>query len=160
MSSLKLSDSAFGSVGLTITENIDLAALSATLTTLLRRTYQVDSLDVSSVTVEGLPNFDPQQGTGGLTALGVGAVGSSITVGAFNVFSYGTAPGEPRSFAGFETLFLTPQTIADVTDFTPSFFIFDGEISDSFETSLSFDDALRSFDFSALGEGPLEVYLD
>ncbi len=160
MASLKLSNSAFGSVGFSLTENIDLAALSATLTTLLGRAYQLDSLDVSRVTQEGLPNFNPQLGTGGLTALGLGAAGSGITIGAFNVFSSATGPGEPLSFAGFETLFLTPQTIAEVAEFTPSFYIFEGGISDSFENSLSFDGALRTFDFSALGEGPLEVYLD
>ncbi len=160
MPSLKLSDSAFGSVGFSITENIDLAALSATLTTLLGRPYQIDSLDVSRITQAGLPGFDPQTGTGGLTALGLGAAGSGITVGAFNVFSYGTGPGDPLSFAGFETLFLSPETIAEVTDFTPSFYIFEGGIGDAFENSLSFDDTLRTFDFSALGEGPLEVYLD
>ncbi|MEQ8801834.1 MAG: hypothetical protein RLP45_07330, partial [Haliea sp.] len=159
MASLKLSDSAFGSVGLSITENLDLAALSASLTALLGQNYQFDSLDVSSVTVEGLPSFDPQLGADGLIATGLGLSGSRITVGGFDAFFASFQLGDPLSFTGFETLALTPQTIADVTQFTPSFTIFDGIIDDAFERSLTFDDTLLAFDFSALGTGPLEIRL-
>ena len=162
MASLKLSDSAFGSVGLTITENIDLAALSASLTALLGQTYQIDSLDASNVTREGLPNFDPQLNTGGLTAVGLGLVGSRLTVGAFDTFFASFETGAPLSFSGFETVAFTPQTVAPFVDPILRFDIFAGEIFDpsTLEQSLTFDATLRVFDFSAIGAGSLEVRLN
>jgi len=159
MASLKLSESAFGTVGLTITENIDLAALSASLSALLGQTYQLDSLDVSSITQGGLPNFDPLLNTGGLTATGLGLVGSRLTIGAFDSFFGSFEVGDPLSFSGFETLAFTPQTVAPFADFV-WFSIFENSIINTFEEPLTFDDTLRVFDFSAIGSGPLEVRLD
>ena len=160
MASLKLSESAFGSVGLTITENIDLLALSETLSALLGQTYQLDSLDVSNIRREGLPSFDQELGADGLTATGLGLVGSRLTIGAFDTFFASFQIGAPLSFSGFETLAVTPQTISDFIDFTPSFFIFEGGIGDSFENILTFDDVLRTFDFSALGTASVEISLN
>jgi hypothetical protein len=159
MASLKLSESAFGTVGLTITENIDLAALSASLSALLGQTYQLDSLDVSNITQEGLPNFDPQLNTGGLTAVGLGLIGSRLTIGAFDTFFSSFELTDPLSFAGFETLAFTAQTVAPFVESVPEYVIFDGEIYNQFEQYLTFDDTLRVFDFSAIGTGPLEVQL-
>lgn len=160
MASLKLSDSAFGSVGLTITENVDLAALSASLTALLGQTYQIDSLDVSNISQQGVPNLDPQLGTGGLTATGLGLAGSRLTVGAFDTFFSGFGVGDPLSVSGFETLAFTPQTVAPIGEFGAEFDIFDGEIfTYPSEQFLTFDDTLREFDFSAIGTGPLDVRL-
>lgn len=160
MASLKLSDSAFGSVGLTITENLDLAALSASLSSLLGQNYQIDSLDVSNVTPGGVPNLDPELGTGGLTATGLGLAGSRLTVGAFDTFFSGFGVGDPLSVSGFETLAFTPQTVAPIGEFGAEFDIFDGEIfTYPSEQFLTFDDTLREFDFSAIGTGPLDVRL-
>ncbi len=161
MASLKLSDSAFGSVGLTIDENIDLAELSATLSALLGQAYQLDSLDVSNITQGGLPNFDIQLGTGGLTAVGLGLAGSRLTIGAFDTFFSSFALEDPLSLTGFETLAFTAQTVAPFIESVPRFDIFDGQIIDApFEQLLTFDDSVRVFDFSAVGTGPLAVRLD
>ncbi|GAB3269707.1 calcium-binding protein [Parahaliea aestuarii] len=94
MASLTLSDSAFGTLGLTITEAIDLADIAQQLTSLLGMTFTFESLDVSLVTLTGL------------TATGVGAPGSRLAVGDYDVFQPSSA------VSGFTNLELTAATIA------------------------------------------------
>ncbi|MDO8860494.1 hypothetical protein Q6D67_02185 [Haliea sp. E1-2-M8] len=158
MASLKLSESAFGSVGLSITENLDLAALSASLTALLGQSYQIDSLDVSGVTQQGLPNFDPQVGAGGLTVLGLGLPGSRITIGAFDTFSVSLQQDAPAAISGFETLAFTPETVAFFG--FPWFSISDGTVMNSVEEILTFDSTVRVFDYSGIGAKSLDVQLE
>lgn len=137
MASLKISDSAFGDLGVTIVEAIDLQLISQQLSSLLGMTYQYDSLDVSEVTRPGL------------SVQGLGLAGSVVTVGSFGLFD----PQAPVT--GFSALGLSANTIAAQG---LSYAIRAADIlANEEETVLSFDAALNTVDFSGTGTAPIEV---
>lgn len=143
MASLKLSDNAFGTLGLTITESIDLAAISSSLSQLLGMNYQLDSLDVSAVTRTGLTAT-------GLLVEGLPLPASTLTVGGFANF-------DPQQTAvnNFRTLRLT-ETTTQAEGAQDGIFYLDMDIQDgqlAGSNSLSFDDQLQVFDFSGIGVG-------
>ncbi|TXS95352.1 hypothetical protein FV139_05505 [Parahaliea maris] len=138
MASLKLSDSAFGTLGLTITEAIDLADISSQLSSLLGVPFSFESLDVSSVTRTGL------------TAAGIGVPGGTLTVGDYFNFA-AVAP-----VSGFSNLALTEATIAA---HGASFEIRgEGQLF-GFGADFGFDFGadVSVLDFSATGAAPLEL---
>ncbi|QIB64749.1 calcium-binding protein [Kineobactrum salinum] len=139
MASLKLSDAAFGTLGLTISENLDLAQISQDLSELLGVPYQIDSLDLSEVTRTGL------------SLTGSGLPDSAISVGNLNSYQ----PVDAIALNGFAILQLTEATIASdgvIYDIT------DGELfAAQSETFLSYDSVMGTFDFSATGTAALDI---
>lgn len=139
MAFLKLSDAAFGTLGLTISENLDLAQISQDLSELLGVPFQIDSLDLSDVTRTGL------------SLTGSGQPDSAISVG--NLNSYQTVNG--TALNGFAILQLTAATIA--SDGT-TYDLLDGELfAVESETFLSYDSLMGTFDFSATGTAELDI---
>lgn len=147
MASLKLSDSAFGSVGLVIAPDLDLQSISDDLNALLGVPIFLNNLDVSGVTLTGLT-------AAGRISEGIPVAGSTLTVGGFANFEFGPNP----SIAFFNTLAFTQQTIlADGGEF---FSIGEGDILSAVENSLRFDEWVNTFDFSATGSAFLEIFVD
>ncbi|WP_116364641.1 calcium-binding protein [Parahaliea mediterranea] len=141
MASLTLSDSAFGTLGLTITEAIDLADIAQQLSSLLGMTFSFESLDVSSVTLTGL------------TATGIGAPGSRLAVGDYDVFQPASA------VSGFTNLQLTNATI----DSHGSVYeVADGGrlIGENDSLGFEFGAGINVLDFSRTGSAELNVALN
>lgn len=140
MAFLKLSDSAFGTVGLTITEAINLNTISQQISSLLGMPFSFDSLDVSAVTRTGL------------TATGLGVAGSRLTVGDYLLFD----PLAPIS--GFEILALTEQTIAT---HGATYDVRSGGLwAAGADFGLDFGADIRTLDFSATGTANLDILID
>lgn len=144
MASLKLSDNAFGTLGISITENIDLAAISSAFSQLLGANYQFDSLDVSTVSRTGLTAI-------GRLAEGLPVSESSLSIGGFANF-------DPQQVAvtNFRTLRLTEATTqAEGSQDGLTYLDLDIQPGSLFsfgsDSSLSFDNQLRTFDFSGIG---------
>lgn len=146
MTSLRLSDTAFGTVGLTIGPELDLGSLSADLSAILGAPIFINNLDVSAVTLTGLT-------AAGRLSEDFPIPGSTLTVGGFANFTFAPDP----SITGFTNLAFTSQTIA--AEDGAYFDISDGQILSTVENVLRFDDFVNTFDFSATGTAPLEIFL-
>jgi hypothetical protein len=150
MASLKLSDNAFGTLGLTITESIDLAAISSAFSQILGINYLFDSLDLSAVTRTGLTAV-------GLTVDGLPLAQSTLTVGGFAGFD-----PQQTAVTNFRTLKLSEATtLAEGSQDGLTFLDFDIQPGTLFsfgsDSSLSFDNQLQTFDFSGIGTGDIAL---
>ena len=146
MPSLKLADNAFGTLGLTITESLDLAALSAGLGELLGVNYQLDGLDLSAVTRTGL------------TATGVAVAGAALPDSVLTVGGFGNFDQQQTAVSNFRQLRLTEAT-AQAEGSEDGIIYLDMDIQPGLlrsygsENVLTFDDQLQVLDFSGIGEG-------
>lgn len=145
MNSLRLSDAAFGTVGLTIAPNLDLQAISDDLSLLLGAGIFLNNLDVSAVTETGLT-------AAGRISEDFPIPDSTLTVGGFANFALGPDP----AVTNFTTLAFTFQTF--VAEEGRFFEIRDGDILSASENALRFDGQVSTFDFSGFGV-PAEILL-
>lgn len=145
MNSLRLSDAAFGTVGMTIAPNLDLQAISDDLSLLLGAGIFLNNLDVSTVTQTGLT-------AAGRISEDFPIPGSTLTVGGFANFEFGPNP----AVTNFTTLAFTFQTF--VAEEGRLFEIREGDILSASENALRFDEQVSTFDFSGFGV-PVEILL-
>ena len=148
MASLKLSDSAFGSVGLTIGPDLDLQTISEDISAILGGEILIDSVDVSAVTQTGLTV------TGRLSD-GLPIFGSGITVGGFANFALGPEP----AVTNFTRLSFTQETV--LAEGGASFLIREEDVLSAFsENRLDFDNQqVTLIDFTGILQ-PVEIVLD
>jgi len=152
MSTFFMFNTSFSNFGIVIQQNINMSSISNSFSVLFGFPLRFHSLNVSFV------NVDQVNGIGGITATGLGTafLDGRLTVGDLGQFLPGTISAPAVS--GFYHLPLTAGTISnqgvtyDVNQNTLSAL--------DTEESLTFDNRLRSFDFSATGTAAHEPRLD
>lgn len=152
MSTFFMSNFSFSNFGIVIQQNINMTNISVSFSGLFGFQLRFHSLNVSFVDVAQVT------GIAGITATGLGTrfLDGRLTVGDFAQFLPGTA--STPSVQGFYHLSLTSSTIvAEGTRYGINQETID---SVSTERSLTFDNQLRSFDFSATGNAALGLFMN